>query len=161
MMQLRRLLGFIALSAFFAGLSVPAGAATVPAAVMAPISAVIKNANANDVSKLNSNYTADAVVIDEFAPYTWNGSDAGSRWWRGQMQFSKRLSISNMQAAMQPVKHFSVTGDRAYVVVPLIISYGYKGKQQKETGTLTLTLRRSGNAWKIATQSWGTISNTM
>lgn len=160
-MQLRRLLGFIALSALFAGLPGPASAATVPVAVMAPISGIIKDTNANNTSKLNSYYTSDAVVVDEFAPYTWNGSDAGSRWWTGQMEFSKKLSVSNMQAAMQPIQHFSVTGDRAYVVVPLVITYGYKGKQQKETGTLTLTLRRSGNAWKIATQTWGTLTNTM
>jgi ketosteroid isomerase-like protein len=160
-MQLRSLLTSIALTAILAGLAAPASAATVPAAVMAPISAVLKYTNANDTSKLDAYYTSDAVVIDEFAPYVWTGSSAGARWWTSLMAVNRKTSISNMKASMQPVQHFNVSGDKAYVVVPATVSFFYKGKPQKETGTLTMTLQRSGTDWKIATQTWGTLSNTM
>jgi ketosteroid isomerase-like protein len=160
-MQIRIVSALLVLGALLAALSAPATAATVPAAVMAPISGIIKDSNANNTAGLDSNYTSDAVVIDEFTPYVWTGSGAGSRWWNGVIQLNKKMSLTNMRAAMRPIEHFNVTGDKAYVVVPLVITYGYKGKLQKETGTLTLTLQRSGNLWKVATQTWGTLSNTM
>lgn len=160
-MQLRNLLTSIALTAVLAGLAAPASAAAPPAGVMATISAVLKDTNANDTSKLDGYYTSDAVVIDEFAPYVWTGTGAGTRWWTSLVAFNRKMSISNMKASMQSIQHFNVAGDKAYAVVPLTISFGYKGKPQKETGTLTLTLQRSGNDWKIATQTWGTLSNTM
>lgn len=151
-----------ALLALFASLAAPAAAATVPAGIMTTINAVLNDTNANNLSKLDSYYTSDAVVVDEFPPYMWTGAKAGSTWWGGLMQTNKKMAISNMKAAMSgSIQHFNVAGDKAYVVVPLTVNYAYKGKPQKETGTLTLTMQRSGNAWKIATQTWGTTSNTM
>jgi hypothetical protein len=36
-----------------------------------------------------------------------------------------------------------------------------KGKQIKEHGTWTFTLQRSAGIWRIVTQSWGTVSQSM
>lgn len=132
-----------------------------PPALMATINAVLTDTNANDLSRLDSYYTPNAVVVDEFAPYVWTGSQAASQWWAGVEQLNKKLQISGMKAAAQPVRHFDMSGEKAYVVVPLVLSYTYKNKPQKETGTITCTLLNTGGAWKIATQTWSTETNTM
>lgn len=62
---------------------------------------------------------------------------------------------------MLPVRESEMAQERAYVVVPMEITYVYKAKPQKETGVLTCTLQRIGKTWKIATQTWSTASNTM
>lgn len=142
-------------------LAAPAAAATPPAAVMAPINAILAQTNADKGSGLDAYYTSDAVVVDEFAPYAWSGPTAAGQWWAGVDKLSAKMGTSGVHAAAQPVKHFGVTGDRAYVVVPLYISYVTKGKPEHETGLLTVTLRRSAGTWKIATQTWATATSTM
>jgi ketosteroid isomerase-like protein len=149
------------LAAIFSMLAAPAAAKPLPAAVMAPINAMLAATNADKGAQIATYYTPDAVVVDEFAPYVWTGPTAGAQWWAGVDKQIAAMGTHTIHAAAQPVKHFDVTGDRAYVVVPLIISFAVKGKPGRETGLFTLTLRRSGSTWKIATQTWATATSTM
>jgi ketosteroid isomerase-like protein len=132
-----------------------------PASLTAPVSRVVAVLNANDLSRLPSNYTANATIIDEFPPYVWTGRNAPVQWWRGFQQLTTKAHFSNVKTSMQPVQHYSVSGDKAYVVAPLVITYTANGKTQKETGLIACTLVRSGGLWKIATQSWATQTTTM
>jgi ketosteroid isomerase-like protein len=149
------------LAAVFAMLAAPAAAKSVAAAVMAPISAMLAATNADKGAELAAYYTADAVVVDEFAPYAWTGPTAAAQWWAGVDKQMAQMGTKTIHAVAQPIKHYDVTGDSAYVVVPLSISYVVKGKPGHETGLFTLTLRRSGGTWKIATQTWATATSTM
>jgi ketosteroid isomerase-like protein len=149
------------LAAVFSMLAAPAAAKSLPAAVMAPISAILAATNADKGAELGTYYTPDAVVVDEFAPHVWTGPTAAAQWWAGVDKQMAQMGTHAIHAAAQPIKHFDVTGDSAYVVVPLNISYAVKGKPGHETGLFTLTLRRSGGTWKIATQTWATATSTM
>jgi ketosteroid isomerase-like protein len=149
------------LAAIFSMLAAPAAAKSPPAAVMAPINAMLAATNADKGAELAAYYTPDAVVVDEFAPYAWTGPAAAAQWWAGVDKQIAAMGTHAIHAAAQPIKHFDVTGDSAYVVVPLIISYAVKGKPGHETGLFTLALRRSGGQWKIATQTWATATSTM
>jgi ketosteroid isomerase-like protein len=147
--------------ALAAVLAAPAAAATPPPDVMAPINAVLAATNADKIAGLDSYYTADAVVVDEFAPYVWTGQTAGTHWWTALDRLGVQMGSSAVHATALAVEHFEVKGDSAYVVIPLEITYTLKGKPQHETGLWTVTLRRSGGAWQIATQTWGTSTSTM
>lgn len=161
-MRARTVSALIALAALVITLPPHAFAATTPpAGIMTTIRGVLSDTNANNISRVDSYYTADAVVVDEFAPYVWTGAHAGSQWWTGVMNQNKTAHVTNMKASAEPVRASNVTGDKAYVVVPLTITFGYKGKPQKETGTITCTFVRSGSAWKISTQTWSTASSTL
>ncbi len=128
---------------------------------MAPINAMLAATNANKIAGLDAYYTSDAVVVDEFAPYEWKGSTAGTQWWTGVQKESASMHATSVVATAQTIEHYAVAGDAAYVVVPLKISIGLKGKTGLETGLLTVTLRRSAGRWKIATQTWGTATSTL
>ncbi len=147
--------GLIARAAFAAVPTVP------PAAVVAPIAHMLRDCSNHDSSHLDSYYLSNATVVDEFAPYTWTGSNAALQWWDDLERANEQQNTNGMKVVMLPVKHFAVSGDRAYVIVPLVITYTASGKPQTETGLAAFTLRRSGGAWKIATQSWATSTNTM
>jgi ketosteroid isomerase-like protein len=149
------------LAAIFAMLAAPAAAKSLPVAVRVPIDAMLAATNADKGGELAAYYTSDAVVVDEFAPYVWTGPTAASQWWAGVDKQMAQMGTKAIHAAAQPIVHYSVTSDSAYVVVPLYISYAVKGKPGHETGLFTLTLRRSGGAWKIATQTWATATSTM
>lgn len=97
--------------------------------------------------------------MDEFTPYAWTGPTAATQWWAGVDKQMAQMGTKTIHAVAQPIKHYSVTGDSAYVVVPLYISYAVKGKPGHKTGLFTLTLRRTGDTWKIATQTWATATS--
>jgi len=148
------------LAALFAMLAAPVAAKSVPAAVMAPIDAILAATNADKGGELAAYYTSDAVVVDEFAPYAWTGPTAATQWWAGVDKQMAQMGTKAIHAVAQLVRHYNVTGDSAYVVVPLYISYAVKGKRGHETGLFTLTLHRSGGTWKIATQTWATATSS-
>ena len=140
--------------------AVPAAAAATPLAVlMVPINAMIAATNADNVAGIDAYYTPDAVIVDEFAPYRWTGQAAATQWWSGVHKMSATSGTANVHAAVQRVQHYQVSGDDAYVIVPLRITYTLKSQPAYENGILTLTLRRRGGTWKIATQIFTTTTN--
>ncbi len=148
------------IAAILSLLAVPAAAAAPNGAMMAPVNAVLLATNSDSVAGLDSYYTADAVVIDEFAPYTWSGPTAASQWWGRLDKTNAKMGVAKVHAVAQAVKHYDVAGDTAYMVLPLIVTYTMKGKAERETGLLAMTLRNSDGVWKISSQSWATMSDT-
>lgn len=136
-----------------------AAAATPLAVLMVPINPMIAATNADNVAGIDAYYTPDAVIVDEFAPYRWAGQAAATQWWSGVRKTSATLGTANLHAAVQKVNHYQVSGDDAYVVVPLHITYTLKNQPAYEDGLLTLTLRRGGGIWKIATQIFTTATS--
>ena len=138
----------------------PAAAAATPAAVlMVPINAMIAATNADNLAGIDAYYTRDAVIVDEFAPYRWTGQAAATQWWNGVRKMSATLGTAHVHATVQRLKQYQVSGDDAYVVVLLHITYTLKNQPAYEDGILTLTLRRDGGTWKIATQVFTTATS--
>lgn len=131
------------------------------AELMAPINAVITALNTGDAGGLSNLYTADATVVDEFSPYSWNGTAAGSNWFSGFLAYAKQIKLTHAHAMAQPIKNYNVNGTRAYVVVPMRFGALIAGKRAMEIGTMTMTLQRGSGGWRIVTQSWATNSLTV
>jgi ketosteroid isomerase-like protein len=138
----------------------PAAAAATPVAIlMVPINAMIAATNADNMAGIDAYYTPDAVIVDEFAPYRWTGQAAATQWWNGVRKMSVTSGTANVHATVQRLKYYQVAGDDAYAVVPLHITYTLKSQSAYEDGILTLTLRRGGGIWRIATQVFTTATS--
>ena len=123
---------------------------------MAPINTAFKAINTGDESSWNSVHTPDAVILDNIAPYRWDGPDASAKWWTS---FGKSLQTNKMtqpHLAYQAIKFWEQTGDRAYVVVPTTFTTMMNGKQITQAGTLTLVLVNTHAVWKVRGWAWGT-----
>ena len=49
----------------------------------------------------------------------------------------------------------TVTGDRAYVVEPVVYTYKQHGKPVTESGSVwTLAMIKTGGAWRVSGWSW-------
>jgi hypothetical protein len=130
-------------------------------AMMKPIQAALDALNNGNPKLLTGIYASNATVVDEFPPYSWSGATAGADWFNDFGKFAKQVHLTNARGSLLPVKNFNESGGRAYIVVPTNFGGSIKGKPMKETGTWTFTLQRSGSAWMIVTQSWGTVTETM
>ena len=142
--------------------ALPASAATSApsAAMMQPVKNALASLNTSSTKPLAGIYTANATIVDEFPPYTWSGANAGMTWYSDWIKFSKNMKVTNPKGTLLKPTGFTQSGDRVYLVVPVNFGATVNGKPSMEHGTWTFTLQRSGAAWHIVTQSWGTVSST-
>lgn len=151
------LLVTVALAALAAG---PALAVTQPpAAIMAPINAAVDAVNSENPAATKGLYTTDAVVVDEFAPFSWSGTNAGAGWIGTLQTMSAQQHITDVRGVLHPAASFSIQGNSAYASFPTDVHFTLNGKPQVEHGTFAFTLRKEGDGWKIVTQTWGTLSS--
>jgi ketosteroid isomerase-like protein len=127
--------------------------------IMATVTGVIAAANADSATRVNSYFSPNAVVIDEFAPYTWSGANAGAAWWTAIDTGNAKAGVTHLRATVGRITQYDVGANAAYVVVPLTITMIQKGKASRETGLWTLTLRRAGVLWKITTAGWARMTS--
>jgi ketosteroid isomerase-like protein len=153
----------IAFAALLAAAVVPAAAATnaPSASIMQPVRNALASLNTGSAKPLAGIYATNATIVDEFAPYSWSGANAGKKWYNDFQKFSKSVGLTNAKGTLLKPTAFDQSGNRAYLVLPVDFGGTMKGKTIKEHGTWTFTLQRSGSTWQIVTQSWGTVTETM
>lgn len=69
--------------------------------------------------------------------------------------FIKKNGITDGKVALLRAWRVNVTGDRAYVVVPVKYTYKRNGKPMAEIGSVwTLTLQKGADGWLISGWAW-------
>jgi hypothetical protein len=142
--------------------ALPVSAATIAptSAMMQPVKNALASLNTSTTKPLAGIYSPNATIVDEFAPYTWSGANAGMMWYSDWIKFSKSINMTNAKGTLLKPSAFNQSGERVYLVVPVNFGGTIKGKPVTEHGTWTFTLQRSGSSWRILTQSWGTVSSS-
>jgi len=93
----------------------------------------------------------EMVILDDIPPYQWRPPGACQKWWVA----AEKSGITNTKTTLGKPRHFEVTGDRAYVVIPVDITYTIKGKAKKQSGaTVTATLKNGDSGWRFIGWSW-------
>lgn len=111
-------------------------------------------ANSGDLKDAEQLWTRSPTVIDDFAPFVWRGTRAVDGWWNDFGSFSKQVGMSDVHVRLLPALVSDVEGDRAYVVVPGVITGSMKGRPIRLTGRNTAVLDRGPAGWRIATWAW-------
>jgi ketosteroid isomerase-like protein len=99
-----------------------------------------------------------AAIIDDVPPHVFQGSAACTEWWDALHALDKQEGINAERLAIGKLKRVAVTGDRAYVVTPVIFSYNLKGKATSENGIWTLALQKLTSGWRITGWTWSQMS---
>ena len=99
---------------------------------------------------------ADAVaIVDEFAPFVWQGTGACATWMKDYDADASRRGITDGVVTLGAPLHVDVDGARAYVVIPSTYAFKLKGKAIKETGSLfTFAMLKGPSGWRIVGWSW-------
>ncbi len=152
--RMRRTAFLVALS--FLLVPGPARASDADDAV-APVKKFIDGFNAGDVKGALATCASPAVVLDEFAPYLWQGPTACADWAADFDADARKNGITDGVVKMSKPRHVEVSGDRAYVVVPTAYHFKRNGKKVSQTGaTMAVTLRKGADGWKITGWAWAT-----
>lgn len=124
--------------------------------VMAVIQQWVDGFNKGDGQSMLAQCAESASIIDDIAPHQWQGSGACTRWWSAYQADAKKNELTDGAVNLGTPRHIDVTGNRAYVVIPVdSFTYKVKGKPEKETGSVvTLVLRKGESGWRITAWAW-------
>jgi ketosteroid isomerase-like protein len=111
--------------------------------------------NKGDTKAFLAACAPDAVIVDEFAPFVWQGTSACSNWMSANDAQNKSLEATGGVLTLGKTYEVLIGGDRAYAAFAAKFVDTEKGKRVTQTATWTLTLQKSGSAWLIASSSWG------
>ncbi len=124
---------------------------------VAQVKQFIDGFNKGDVKSALATCASPAVVIDEFAPYLWQGPNACADWANAFDADAKKNGITDGFVKMSKPRHVEVSGDLAFVVVPTSYDYKLNGKKRSQTGaSMAVTLRKGAEGWRITAWAWAT-----
>jgi ketosteroid isomerase-like protein len=123
--------------------------------VVAVVNQFLDGFNKGDTKTALATCAPQAAIIDEFAPYVWQGATACSDWANDFDADAKKNGITDGVVTLGKPRHVDVVGDRAYLVTPANYSFKAKGKPMAETGsTFTVTLQKLPAGWRITGWAW-------
>lgn len=118
----------------------------------AAVTAWLDKFNAGDVNAFKAAHAPNAMIVDEFEPHVWTGSDAPQRWLDDYAKVSSAGGITGGHLDYAAPIRASASDTAAYIVLPTIYRMTQGGKKKSAAGNMTFVMTKIGNAWKIA--SW-------
>jgi hypothetical protein len=96
----------------------------------------------------------EASILDDISPYVWSSPGACRKFLDDHIIESQKSAVTDIVGTLLKPWHVIVTGDHAYVVVPINFTFKVNGKAAKEDGAiLVAALRRSSTGWHVTAAS--------
>lgn len=133
----------------------PALAGSDDAAVLKTIHQFADGLNAGDANKALTAVSAEnSVVIDEFAPFVWQGKTGIADWFNDYGIDTEDNGITGAKVTVGDPIRVESDGKSAYVLLPVTYDYQQKGVAMHEDATMTCTLSKATGAWLLTGWSW-------
>ena len=139
---------------FLVAVAPPAFAGAAEDAALAPVHHFVDSVNAGDMKGAAAAYAPEASIIDEFAPYRWQGPRAYAGWLADFEAKSKAQGLTEPMMTLLKPTRVVVSGDHAYAVLPALYDFKLKGKPIREFGTFSFALTKTMEGWRIAAWGW-------
>jgi ketosteroid isomerase-like protein len=123
--------------------------------VMKTVHQWMESLNKGDMKTAVAACAEETAIVDEFPPYEWHGKGTCSKWAAALEVYNKEVGITfGITEAKEP-RRVDITGNHAYVVLPVDYRFTQKGKDGAEIGALfTVALRKEQAAWRITGWAW-------
>lgn len=119
------------------------------AEVLVPVQQFTEGMNTADYKLAGAGFVEDASIVDDIAPYHWQGKGATAQWLSAIETMIKAAGTRNFVMKLGKPRHVQVKDDLAYVVVPSRFGYKLNGKPARGSNLMTLVLRRQAEGWRI------------
>ena len=116
------------------------------------VTTVLDKFNGGDAAAFAAAHRDGAIIIDEFAPYSWAGPGSVKTWLDAYAADASKRGISDGRVDYGAPLQANSDGSAAYVVLPTTYSFAQNGKKMAGKGSMTFVMAKVGADWKIA--SW-------
>ena len=112
--------------------------------------------NAGDMAGAAATHasTPDLTIVDEVAPFMWQGTNAFSEWAAALDADSKKKGITDAKVAIGAPTRVETSGDTAYVIVPAVYRFKQNGAAMRADAQMTFMLKKAGANWLIHSWVW-------
>jgi hypothetical protein len=132
-----------------------ASPATDQADVLATVHRFVDGFNKGDMKAASAACADQTNIIDEFAPFQWQGAGACAVWARDYDTDATKNHITDGIVTLGKARHVDISGNSAYVVMNTDYAFKRNGKREKETGSvITCTLQKGTAGWHITGWTW-------
>jgi ketosteroid isomerase-like protein len=122
--------------------------------VMAVVQKWADSFNSSDLEAGRAVCSPDAVVLDDFPPHVWQGSDACGKWFKGYSAMAVKASITEGKIVVGVPRHLDIESSFAYLVAPVALSFNKGSKPVKDKGVITMALHKGDAGWLITGWAW-------
>ena len=135
------------------------------AALQKPVRAWVDAFNRWDFAYPQDAFEEDAVVIDQFPPFLWQGNASARQWWTALMGETmaehERRSISKQRLELGPMQFVQSDGLTANFVQPATLTWTAKGQSHEMKALWVATERKAGSSWRISSHAWAPLGETV
>src|SRR5687768_1679534 len=114
-------------------------ATSVTEQVVSAISEFVDAVNRGDQGAALTQFTNDVSIIEDLAPYRWQGPNAGSEWMQAMFENAQRIGITSIAMQLGNATRVEVEGRYAYAIVEGFLTYGGPTPRRSD-GLLTFAL---------------------
>lgn len=125
---------------------------TSTAAMLAPIEKIARFIETCDESNLSGFANRDVSIIENFAPFLFNGPDAVALWAREMRTHVK--TITDLKHRFGPVQTFSSDDQVAYLSLPTNWTGITNGRRFDEDGGWAFVLVKQDGEWRVRNYGW-------
>lgn len=125
------------------------------AAVVRSVEAALKAFSVGDMPRFRAAWAErDVIIVDDVAPYIWTGTGSLDHWLQDTSRQVRSLGLTKMKLVAERPERVDIVGNRAYLVLPVVVSYEKSGVGYEQHGIQTLVLDRKGSDWITRSMSF-------
>ncbi len=101
---------------------------------------------------------AHVIIVENFAPFVFDGEDVPARWWRGFRTHAAAGKLAHLGASFGAVQEYQRAGDTAFFTLPTRWNGTTGGRRFVEHGGWAFVLVLESGAWRIRSYAWAVTS---
>ena len=121
--------------------------------ISAAIAAMVDAVNKGEFAVASAHFASEVVIVEDLAPFRWQGPDAVSHWLAAMGANAARLDLRAITMTLVRTVRMMIENDRAYAVCLGELEYTTASGKLTALGHLTFTLAKRGR-WLIETLVW-------
>jgi hypothetical protein len=110
--------------------------------------------NRGDTAAAAGNFAPSISIIDDAPPYLWQGPGALQQWDDDIRRLLAKNPSDETSMNLSEPEQALLQDDGIYLVIPGALQFRRKGVSGQHRGILTVTLKKTGQAWLIGSFAW-------
>ena len=122
--------------------------------IASTISTFVDEVNSGKIEAALARFTHDVTIVEDLAPYRWQGQDAGSEWLTAMAANAERLEVTAVVMDLGMAQRIEVEGATGYAIFDGTVLLKTADQTLRESGLLTIALELHSDQWLISAMTW-------
>lgn len=118
------------------------------------VSTFVDEVNSGMIEAALARFTHDVTIVEDLAPYRWQGQDAGSEWLTAMAANAERLEVTAVVMDLGMAQRIEVEGATGYAIFDGTVLLKTADQTLRESGLLTIALELHSDQWLISAMTW-------